>query len=224
MMSLYLVSAVYHAAAARAIEALFQPSDHAAIFLFIAAATPRSCSGRCARLGLSLFGAVWGGAVVACREGLQPLGHPLWSTGLYVAMGWMAIVAVVPLVQRVAPGGLALLRRRRRAYTVGAIFFLLDNRVRYAHFVWHLFVMTGQRLPLLRPRSGTPEQLTPARVKGLNARKAAQLCQQPPRRRLLFGTGRALIRHEHELCLVSDRSPTSKAPSRVRTRCRSRRR
>jgi len=74
---------------------------------------------------------------------LNRLAHPLWSTGLYVAMGWLALVAVVPLVQHLAPGGLVLLVAGGVAYTAGAVFFLLDHRVRYAHFVWHLFVLAG---------------------------------------------------------------------------------
>jgi hemolysin III len=74
---------------------------------------------------------------------LNRLAHPLWSTGLYVAMGWLALVALGPLVHHVAPGGLVLLVAGGVAYTVGAAFFLLDHRVRYAHFVWHLFVLAG---------------------------------------------------------------------------------
>ena len=71
------------------------------------------------------------------------LKHPLWSTGLYVAMGWVALVAVVPLVERMSAEGLAWLVAGGLSYTAGAVVFVFDTKLRYAHFVWHLFVMAG---------------------------------------------------------------------------------
>ena len=71
------------------------------------------------------------------------LRHPLWSTGLYVAMGWVALIAAVPLVERLPGAGLAWLVAGGLAYTLGAVVFLFDSKIRYAHFVWHLFVMAG---------------------------------------------------------------------------------
>ena len=87
---------------------------------------------------------VWGAAAIGVTAKLlNLLRHPLWSTGLYVAMGWVALVAAVPLVQRMSPDGLAWLVGGGVAYTLGAVVFLFDHRVRYAHFVWHLFVIAG---------------------------------------------------------------------------------
>jgi hemolysin III len=60
-----------------------------------------------------------------------------------VALGWMALVAIEPMLERIAAGGLVLIVGGGAAYTVGALFFLVDERVRYAHFVWHLFVLAG---------------------------------------------------------------------------------
>ncbi|MFI4926636.1 MAG: hemolysin III family protein, partial [Burkholderiales bacterium] len=74
---------------------------------------------------------------------LDRLQHPLWSTGLYVAMGWAALIGAAPLVQRMSPTGLTWLVAGGLSYTVGAVVFLLDSRLRYAHFVWHLFVLGG---------------------------------------------------------------------------------
>ena len=71
------------------------------------------------------------------------LQHPLWSTGLYVAMGWLGLVAAVPLVERMSPAGLGWLVAGGLAYTAGAVVFLFDSKLRYAHFVWHLFVLAG---------------------------------------------------------------------------------
>jgi hemolysin III len=71
------------------------------------------------------------------------LKHPLLSTGLYLAMGWLAVVAAAPMVARLPGAGLAWLVAGGLCYTLGAVVFLWDHRVRYAHFVWHLFVMGG---------------------------------------------------------------------------------
>ena len=74
---------------------------------------------------------------------LDRLSRPSWSTALYVAMGWVVVVAVVPLQERMSGAGLAWLVAGGLGYTLGALVFLLDNRIRYAHFVWHLLVMAG---------------------------------------------------------------------------------
>ena len=74
---------------------------------------------------------------------LNRLKHSLWSTGLYIAMGWVAVVAAAPLVANMPGAGLAWLVAGGLAYTVGAVVFMFDSRVRYAHFVWHLFVLGG---------------------------------------------------------------------------------
>lgn len=145
MMVLYLSSALYHALPHGAAKRWFQRLDHAAIFLFIAGSyTPFVLGPLHGAWGWALFAVVWSIAVVGITaKVLNRLAHPLWSTGLYVGMGWIALVAVVPMFDRIAPSGLAWLVAGGAAYTVGALFFLLDNRVRYAHFVWHLFVLVG---------------------------------------------------------------------------------
>jgi hemolysin III len=58
-------------------------------------------------------------------------------------MGWSVLIAVGPLIERVAGGGLVLLAAGGLAYTAGVVFFTLDSRLRYGHFVWHLFVVAG---------------------------------------------------------------------------------
>jgi hemolysin III len=58
-------------------------------------------------------------------------------------MGWVVLIAIKPLVERIDGAGLAWLVAGGLAYTLGALVFLLDNRIRYAHFVWHLFVLAG---------------------------------------------------------------------------------
>ncbi len=144
-MLLYGASALYHALPRGRAKQLLQRLDHAAIFVFIAGSyTPFVLGPLQGPWGWSLFAVVWTVAVIGVTaKVLNRLQHPLWSTGLYVAMGWVALVAVVPMVERIAPAGLAWLVAGGVAYTVGALVFLLDNRVRYAHGVWHLFVLAG---------------------------------------------------------------------------------
>ena len=142
---LYGVSAAYHAARPGRLKAWLNRMDHAAIYLFIAGSyMPFMLGVLYGAWGWAMFGVVWGAATLGVvAKLLNLLKHPLWSTGLYVAMGWVALVAAVPLVQRMAPEGLAWLVGGGVAYTLGAVVFHFDNRVRYAHFVWHLFVLAG---------------------------------------------------------------------------------
>ena len=142
---LYLVSTIYHALPPSRAKALFVRFDHAAIFLFIAGSyMPFVLGAMRGTWGWILFGLVWSiAAVGVTAKLLDRLRHPLWSTGLYLAMGWCVLVAIVPLVTLVSPAGLAWLVAGGVCYSIGAVVFLFDSRVRYAHLVWHLFVIAG---------------------------------------------------------------------------------
>jgi hemolysin III len=145
MIVLYGVSTVYHAWPASRAKAWLNRLDHAAIYLFIAGSyTPFTLGVLRGGWGWSLFGVVWAAAAFGVTvKLLNRLKHPLVSTALYVAMGWVAVVAVAPLVGRMPVAGLAWLVAGGLSYTLGALVFLFDDRVRYAHFVWHLFVLGG---------------------------------------------------------------------------------
>ena len=142
---LYLVSALYHALPAGAAKRWLTRLDHAAIYLFIAGSyMPFVLGVLFGAWGWALFGVVWGAASVGVTAKLlDRLRHPLWSTALYVAMGWVALAAALPLVERMSAPGLAWLLAGGVSYTVGAVVFLFDSKVRYAHFAWHLFVIGG---------------------------------------------------------------------------------
>ena len=76
-------------------------------------------------------------------KALDRMRHPVLSTGFYLAMGWLAVVAVNPLLHVIPVTGIVLLAAGGLAYTIGVAFFVLDSKLRYAHFVWHLFVAAG---------------------------------------------------------------------------------
>ncbi len=142
---LYGISALYHALPPGAVKSWFNRMDHAAIYLLIAGSyTPFTLGVLQGPWGWMLFGVVWGAAALGVTiKLLNRLRHPWLSTGLYVAMGWVAVVAAGPLVERVPLAGLAWLVAGGLCYTLGAVVFMLDNRLRYAHTVWHLFVLAG---------------------------------------------------------------------------------
>jgi len=145
MVWLYAVSTLYHALPAGAAKQHLHRLDHASIYLFIAGSyTPFLFGQLRGAWGWSLFGVLWLAAVLGVTAKLlNRLKHPLWSTGLYVAMGWMVLVAIVPLVERMPASGLAWLVAGGISYTAGAVVYLFDSRAPYVHFVWHLFVMGG---------------------------------------------------------------------------------
>lgn len=145
MMLLYFVSMLYHALPAGAAKRWLARLDHAAIYFFIAGSyMPFLLGVLRGGWGWTLFVLVWGLAALGiAAKLLNRLRHPLWSTGLYVAMGWIALIAAGPLIERMPTAGLVWLVVGGLCYTAGAGVFLLDNKVRYAHFVWHLFVLAG---------------------------------------------------------------------------------
>lgn len=145
MMLLYLVSAVYHALPAGRAKLWMNRADHAAIYLFIAGSyTPFALGALREHGGWWLLAVVWSLALAGVTvKLLNRLRHPGWSTGLYVAMGWLALLAVRPMIDQMAVSGLVWLVVGGLSYTLGAVVFMVDHRVRYAHFVWHLFVLGG---------------------------------------------------------------------------------
>lgn len=148
MVLLYLASTIYHALPPGRAKRIFVKLDHGAIYLFIAGSyTPFALGALGGPWGWTLFGLVWGLAALGVTlKAFDRLSHPWLSTGLYLVMGWLVLIAAVPLVERVPSAGLALLVTGGLAYTVGVIFFVLDSHVRYAHAVWHVFVAAGSGL------------------------------------------------------------------------------
>jgi len=140
---LYLFSALYHALRHARAKRVFQVLDHAAIFLLIAGTyTPFTLGVLHGTWGWALLWTIW--TLAAAGVALTATGklhNRVASTALYVAMGWLMLVAVRPLWLRMPPMGFLWLGLGGVAYTAGVPFFAAHRR--YSHFVWHLFVIAG---------------------------------------------------------------------------------
>ena len=149
LVTLYLASTLYHAVRDPRLKERLRLLDHCAIYLLIAGTyTPFMIGALRGGWGWTLFGVVWFLAVSGVVFKLFFIGRfPRASTIVYVAMGWMALLAVGPMVQRLSPLTLALLVAGGIAYTAGTPFY--HSRFRYAHAVWHLFVLAGSTCHLL---------------------------------------------------------------------------
>jgi hemolysin III len=144
MLLLYLSSTLYHALPGNRAKQFFRVLDHAAIFVMIAGTyTPFTLGVLRGAWGWTLLGLVWGlalgGVVLTAVGGVR---YPKFTTTLYLAMGWLILVAIKPLWLRMPSGGLFWLSAGGIAYTVGVVFYAA-KRIRYGHFVWHLFVIAG---------------------------------------------------------------------------------
>lgn len=145
MVFLYLASTLYHALPPGRIKHIFRVIEHVAIFFLIAGTyTPFTLGVLQGAWGWTLLGLIWSLALVGTALKLfQGMAHPHVSTSLYLAMGWLIVIAIHPLSTRVPASGLLWLTGGGLAYTAGVVFFALDSRLYYGHFIWHLFVLAG---------------------------------------------------------------------------------
>jgi hemolysin III len=148
LIMLYAASTIYHALHGRAVrrgKAVFQRLDHAAIYLLIAGTyTPFLLVSLRGPWGWTLLAIVWVLAVlgVVLKSVFGAARFAALSTIVYVGMGWLAIVAVRPLVEHVPANALWWLVAGGVCYTGGVLFFVWE-RLRYSHALWHLFVLAG---------------------------------------------------------------------------------
>ena len=141
---LYLSSTLYHSFTKEKIKNLFARFDHAAIFLLIAGTyTPLLLTVIRGTLGWVLFGIIWGVAItgVVVRSIYLTKFRKL-MVGVYVAMGWMFIFAVIPLINNLSGTSLTFLFLGGGFYSLGVIFYVWRN-LKYGHGIWHLFVLAG---------------------------------------------------------------------------------
>ncbi len=145
MALVYLTSTLYHAMPHGRAKRLFRVLDHSAIFLLIAGTyTPFTLGVLRGPWGWTLFGLIWALALTGIAlKTVAGVRYPRLSTALYLTMGWLALVGVKPLWARIPVDGWMWLLAGGLAYSVGVIFYATDHRVRFGHFVWHLFVLAG---------------------------------------------------------------------------------
>jgi len=143
----YTTSTLYHSIQRPRAKRVLRMLDHSAIFLLIAGTyTPFMLVNLNGPWGWSLFGTIWGLAVLGIAFQATMLRR--WaslSTALYVAMGWVVVIAIKPLLASVAAGGMVLLVLGGAAYTAGVGFYVW-RRLPYNHMIWHIFVLAGSIL------------------------------------------------------------------------------
>jgi hemolysin III len=145
MLLVYLGSTVYHAWPQTHVKSFLQLVDHSAIFLLIAGTyTPFALGPLRDAGGLTMLGIVWTLAVfgVVMKAIRGTLRHRKLAMTLYLGTGWLAVIFIRPLALAIPLSALLWLIAGGIAYTVGTLFFA-NERLRYAHFVWHLFVLAG---------------------------------------------------------------------------------
>lgn len=145
LLLLYLFSTLYHSVRGRA-KRLLQKFDHHAIYLLIAGTyTPFALVTLRGAWGWTLFGLVWGLAVLGIVVDTfhSRTTRRVLPMVIYLLMGWLALIAIFPLIAALPPAGLAWLVGGGLFYTGGLVFYALDEKLRHAHGIWHLFVLAG---------------------------------------------------------------------------------
>lgn len=140
----YLSSTLYHSIPVPAAKRVLKVIDHSAIYLLIAGTyTPFTLISLRGPWGWSLFGTIWGLALLGVILKTTMLGKISGiSTAIYLAMGWIVVIAIKPMWSAVESGGLLLLLIGGLAYSGGVVFYIWD-RLPYNHAIWHLFVLAG---------------------------------------------------------------------------------
>ncbi|MFT4171942.1 MAG: hemolysin III family protein [Rhodocyclaceae bacterium] len=145
MILMYLSSTLYHALPRGRSKEFFHRVDHAAIYLLIAGTyTPFTLGVLSGIWGWVLFGLVWALAAIGLTlKAFNRLNRKWLSVSIYLAMGWLIVIAAAPMTAKVPLNGLLWLAGGGLAYTAGTIFYALSSRLRFFHFIWHLFVLAG---------------------------------------------------------------------------------
>jgi len=150
LMALYTASTLYHSIRTESARRVLRTLDHIAIFLLIAGTyTPFTLIALRGTWGWSLFGIIWSLALLGTALELGLLKrYRRFAVLLYVAMGWVGIIAFRPLLAHLQTGGMLLLLAGGVAYTLGVPFYLW-RKLPYHHSVWHFFVLAGSVLQFL---------------------------------------------------------------------------
>jgi hemolysin III len=145
MLLVYLASTLYHSWPQTSTKSFLQVIDHAAIFLLIAGTyTPFALGPLGSGGGLAMLGVIWAlalfGVIMKATRGV--LRHRRLAMSLYLGTGWIGLAVIRPLALTIPLSALLWLIAGGIAYTAGTLFFA-NERLRYGHFIWHLFVLAG---------------------------------------------------------------------------------
>ncbi len=145
---MYSSSTLYHNAGQGKTKNFLRMLDHNAIYLLIAGTyTPFVLVSLRGPWGWTLFGVVWALALIGILQEIWLKKKTrLASLLIYIVMGWIVVIAIVPLAGILSWTGIAWIASGGIAYTVGTIFYLYDHRFAHWHGIWHLFVMAGSAL------------------------------------------------------------------------------
>lgn len=142
---LYLISTLYHLQKPGRKKEIFQVLDHCAIYILIAASyTPYTLVSLPSGWGWSIFGVSWGLCVIGIIQEIW-IGRrtQILSMTIYLVMGWLILIAAKPLSLSLSSAGIFWLALGGIIYTAGVFFFLLDEKYKHFHGIWHLFVIGG---------------------------------------------------------------------------------
>jgi hemolysin III len=141
---LYLSSTLYHSFREKNIKNIFARFDHSAIFLLIAGTyTPFVLTVIRGPLGWTLFGLIWGFAILGIIiRSIYLTRYRKLMVGIYLAMGWMFLIAIVPIIENLPASSIAFLFIGGGCYSAGIIFYIW-RQLKYGHGIWHIFVMAG---------------------------------------------------------------------------------
>ena len=141
---LYSASTLYHSLRGRA-KVILRKLDHLSIYLLIAGTYTPFCLVTLRGVwGWTLFGIVWGLAIIGMLQEIRPRSEArIMSLVIYAVMGWVVVIAIKPLLDHLETAGFAYLAGGGLLYTIGMVFYAFDSRFRHWHGIWHLFVIGG---------------------------------------------------------------------------------
>lgn len=146
LFTLYFISTMYHALHGK-MKRIFMILDHQAIYLLIAGSyTPFTLVTLRGVWGWSLFGIIWGIAILGFVIDVLPhiiKGKRIIPVIIYILMGWLVLIALGPMLRELPQDGFFWLLVGGLLYTGGVVFYFLSSKFVYAHGIWHLFVLAG---------------------------------------------------------------------------------
>jgi len=145
LVSLYTFSTIYHGLKNEKAKKVFQILDHCGIYILIAGSyTPVLLVSMSGTTGWVIFAVQWTVAFIGIIIKIFYTGKfDKISTLIYALMGWMIVIRWQELIDSIPGAALTLLLAGGISYTVGIVFYLIGTRMKFSHFIWHLFVIAG---------------------------------------------------------------------------------